>query len=64
MNARLPFKLVEDSARKLWGKYGLEKVFLQPKGYFVFKFSKPEDRANVLALGPWYIANKLLILHH
>lgn len=61
---RLPFKLVEDSIQKLWGSLGLQKVFLQDKGYFIYKFSNPEERNNVLALGPWYISNKLIYLKH
>lgn len=47
---------------KLWDKYGLQNVFLQEGGYFVFKFAKPKDRENVLALGPRYISNKQLCL--
>lgn len=45
-----------------WDKYGLQKVFLKDKGMFVFNFSSAEERDNVLALGPWYISNKLLII--
>lgn len=64
IHSRLPFKLVEESVQKLWGSLGLQKVFLQDKGYFIFKFSNPEERDNVLALGPWYISNKLIYLKH
>lgn len=61
LHSRLPFKLVADNVHKMWDKYGLQKVFLQDKGLFVFKFAMAEERDNVLALGPWYISNKLLI---
>lgn len=64
MNSRLPFKLVADTAHSMWNKYGLQKVFMQEKGLFVFKFSSPAERDNVLALGPWYISNKLIVLKH
>lgn len=33
LNARLPFKLVEETVHTLWDKYGLQKVFLQDKGF-------------------------------
>lgn len=62
LNSRLTFKMVEDTVHKLWDKFGLQRVFLQDKGFFVFKFSSPQERDNVLALGPWYISNKLLCL--
>lgn len=53
---------MEDSVHKLWDKFGLQKVFLQDKGLFIFKFSAPEERVNVLALRPWYVSNKLFCL--
>lgn len=37
IHSRLPFKLVEESVQKLWGGLGLQKVFLQDKGYFIFQ---------------------------
>lgn len=61
VNSSLPFKVVESTAQKLWGQYGLLKVFMQSKGHFIFKFNCEEDRDNVLALGPWYFLNKLFL---
>lgn len=58
----LLFRIVADNDHKIWGKYGLQKVFLRDKGMFVFKFSSPDERDNVFALGPQYISNKLLII--
>lgn len=62
IHSKLPFKLVETSAKKLWGHLGLSKVYLHDKGYFIFKFDCVMERDNVLATGPWYIASKLLCL--
>lgn len=62
IHSKLPFKLVETSAKKLWGTLGLSKVYLHDKGNFIFKFNSVSDRDNVLATGPWYIASKLLFL--
>lgn len=39
MHSHLPFKLVADNVHKMWDKYGLQKVFLQDKGLFLFKFA-------------------------
>lgn len=62
IHSKLPFKLVETSAKKLWGHLGLIKVYLHDKGYFIFKFDSVRERDNVFASGPWYIASKFLCL--
>lgn len=41
---------------------GLSKVFLNDKGYYIFKFQSIADRDNVLASGPWHFASKVIIL--
>lgn len=61
-HARMPFKVVKEIALRIWGKYGLQKVFLHANRYFIFKFQNESNRDNILALGPWYIANKLVTL--
>lgn len=58
IHSKLPFKLVESSAKKLWEHLGLSKVYLHDKGYFIFMFDTVTERDNVLASGPWYIASK------
>lgn len=64
LHSRLPFKVVEETAFKLWNQYGLQRVYLHEKGFFIFKFQDSSARDNVLALGPWYFANKLLTLKY
>lgn len=61
-HSRMPFKVVEATALKIWGKYGLQKVFLHANSYFIFKFQSEFNRENVLALGPWFIGNKRINL--
>lgn len=61
LHSRLPFKVVEPIVQKLWGSMGLSKVLLHEKGYYIFKFNSAD---NVLALGPWYISNKQIMLKH
>lgn len=41
---------------------GLSKVLLHEKGYYIFKFNSAEARENILAMGPWYISNKQILL--
>lgn len=62
LHSKLPYKLVEPIARRLWGNKGLSKVFLHDKGYYIFKFQSIADKDNVLASGPWHFASKLIIL--
>lgn len=62
LHSKLPFKVVEPIARRLWGNMGLSKVFLHSKGYYIFKFHSIADRNNVLASGPWHFASKVIVL--
>lgn len=64
LHSKLPFKVVEPIDQKLWGSLGLSKVLLHEKAYYIFKFNSAEERDNILALGPWYISNKQIILKH
>lgn len=64
LHSKLPFKVVEPAAMRMWGNYGLQKVLLHEKGYYIFKIKEPADRDNVLALGPWYISNRLIKLQY
>lgn len=62
LHSKLPYKLVDSVAHRLWGNMGLSKVYLHDKGYYIFKFNSLVDRDIVLASCPWHIASKLLIL--
>lgn len=62
LHSKLPYKVVEPIARRLWGNMGLSKVFLYDKGYYIFKFNSVLDRDNVLAAGPWHFASKAIFL--
>lgn len=61
-HSRLPFKGVEPIAMRIWGGLGLSKVYLHDKGYYVLKFNSIESRDNILALGPWHFASRLIVL--
>lgn len=62
LNFKLPFKLVEHQAFKWWSSFGLQKVILHEKGYFLFKFDSVAHRDEALAGGPKHVASKLLLL--
>ncbi|XP_059627134.1 uncharacterized protein LOC132269931 [Cornus florida] len=56
--------MVNDITRDLWTDRGLLRITSSEKGLFEFHFSSTEQCDNVLADGPWFFANKPLILHH
>lgn len=62
LHSKLPFKVVEPIARRLWGNMGISKVILHSKGYYIFKFQTAADMDNVLASGPWHFASKVVVL--
>lgn len=62
LHSKLPFKVVEPIAKRLWGNRGLIKVLLHSKGYYIFKFNSDADRDNILASGPWHFASKVIVL--
>lgn len=62
LHSKLPFKVVEPIAKRLWGNMGLQNVFLHAKGYYIFKFQTVADRDNVLASGSWHFASKIIAL--
>lgn len=62
LHSKLPFKVVEPIAKRLWGNRGLIKVLLHNKGYYIFKFNSDADRDNILASGPWHFASKVIVL--
>lgn len=62
LHSKLPFKVVEPIAKRLWGNMGLQNVFLHAKGYYIFKFQSISDRNSVLASGPWHFASKIIVL--
>ncbi|XP_059669015.1 uncharacterized protein LOC132314132 [Cornus florida] len=55
---RLPFKVVQDAAAKLWTSYGLTHTILGDNNTFLFRFSSSSQAQKVLSLGPWSIAGK------
>lgn len=62
LHSKLPYKVVEPIAMRIWGSLGLTKVYLHAKGYYIFKFNSFKERDNVLARGPWHFASRPIVL--
>nr|GEV66318.1 hypothetical protein [Tanacetum cinerariifolium] len=54
--------LVILSKRNKWAKHGLERIIMNTKGFFFFKFDTRVGLESVLEGGPWIIRNSPIIL--
>ena len=59
---RLAFPLVENYVFNAWGKFGIQKIMMNAKGFYFFKFSNQKGVEDVLENGPWIIRNVPIIL--
>lgn len=62
LGGNLPFKLVEEEAKRLWLHLGFVRMYMVKKGFFVFKFNSETDRNKVLAGGPWHFKRNQVFL--
>ncbi|GJS50409.1 RNA-directed DNA polymerase, eukaryota, reverse transcriptase zinc-binding domain protein [Tanacetum coccineum] len=53
---------VRYNVRRMWGRYGLEKVYTNGNGFYFFKFKNKECVQYVAENGPWMINNKHMIV--
>ncbi|XP_022024315.1 uncharacterized protein LOC110924632 [Helianthus annuus] len=60
---RLPFPVVEYSAKNVWSKHGFAKIMMNSEGFFFFKFDSKEGMMKVLEGGPWLIRKVPLFLN-
>ncbi|GJX25504.1 zinc finger, CCHC-type containing protein [Tanacetum coccineum] len=59
---RLAFPIVENYIWNAWSKFGIQKVMMNTKGFFFFKFATKKGLEDVLKAGPWMIQNTPIIL--
>ncbi|GJY17397.1 uncharacterized protein Tco_0388888, partial [Tanacetum coccineum] len=52
---RVAFPVVENYVFNAWGKYGIQKIMMNAKGFYFFKFSTKKGVDDVLENGPWMI---------
>ncbi|GJX46036.1 uncharacterized protein Tco_0271226 [Tanacetum coccineum] len=60
---RIAFPVVENYVFNAWGKFGIQKVMMNAKGFYFFKFSAKKGVDDVLENGPWIIRNVPIILN-
>nr|GFD04112.1 zinc knuckle CX2CX4HX4C [Tanacetum cinerariifolium] len=52
---RVAFPVVENYVFNVWGKFSIQKVMMNGKGFYFLKFSFMKRVDNVLENGPWMI---------
>ena len=62
LGQHLAFPVVDYYVRNAWAKYGIQKVMMNAKGFFFFKFNSEKGVDDVLENGPWLIRNVPIIL--
>jgi hypothetical protein len=62
LGQRLAFPVVDYYVRNAWAKFGIQKVMMNAKGFFFFKFNSSKGVDDVLENGPWLIRNVPIIL--
>ncbi|XP_071699774.1 uncharacterized protein [Rutidosis leptorrhynchoides] len=60
---RLTRRMMMNYVMNAWTKFGIEKVMMNAKGFFFFKFSSKEGMMNVIQNGPWMIRTMPIILN-
>ncbi|GJV36669.1 hypothetical protein Tco_1409146 [Tanacetum coccineum] len=60
---RIAFPVVKNYVFNAWGKFGIQKVMMNAKGFYFFKFSAKKSVDDVLENGPWIIRNVPIILN-
>jgi hypothetical protein len=62
LGQRLAFPVVDYYVRNAWAKFGIQKVMMNVKGFFFFKFNSSKGVDDLLENGPWLIRNVSIIL--
>ncbi|XP_071714406.1 uncharacterized protein [Rutidosis leptorrhynchoides] len=60
---RVAFPVVQNYALSVWKKYEIEKIMMNAKGFFFFKFATEEGMLSVIQNGPWMIRTNPSILN-
>ncbi|KAJ0955350.1 hypothetical protein HanPSC8_Chr01g0001871 [Helianthus annuus] len=62
LGKRLAFPVVDYFVKQNWKKYGLNRLMMNSKGFFFFKFKDKKGIDQLLEDGPWMIRNVPIIL--
>ncbi|GKD95535.1 zinc knuckle CX2CX4HX4C containing protein, partial [Tanacetum coccineum] len=60
---RIDFPVVENYVFNAWGKFGIQNIMINAKGFYFFKFTSGKGVDDVLENGPWMIRNVPIILN-
>ncbi|GKC09958.1 zinc knuckle CX2CX4HX4C containing protein, partial [Tanacetum coccineum] len=60
---RIMFPMVENYVFNAWGKYGIQKIIMNAKGFYFFKFSSKKGVEYILENGPWTVRAIPIILN-
>lgn len=63
LGTSIAFPVVQNYVKNVWSKYGLEKIMMNTKGFFFFKFTTEKGMNHVLEGGPWMIRKSPLFLN-
>ncbi|XP_071739438.1 uncharacterized protein [Rutidosis leptorrhynchoides] len=63
LGKRVAFPVVHNYVMNVWRKYGIEKIMMNSKGFFFFKFSSKQGMMDVMENGPWIIRTIPIILN-
>ncbi|XP_071687999.1 uncharacterized protein [Rutidosis leptorrhynchoides] len=63
LGQRLPFPVVKYYVMNTWKKFGIEKMMMNAKGFYFFKFESEQGMLDVMEGGPWMIRNSPIILN-
>ncbi|GJS64706.1 zinc knuckle CX2CX4HX4C containing protein [Tanacetum coccineum] len=62
-SCKVAFPVVENYVYNAWGKFGIQKIMMNAKGFYFFKFSSKKGMDDVLENGPWMIRQVPIILN-
>ncbi|XP_048496392.1 uncharacterized protein LOC125495654 [Beta vulgaris subsp. vulgaris] len=62
LGVKPPFRIVDGFIRRVWGKYGIDRVSMMNNGVFVVRFRNNEDKVKAMEAGPILYDRKPFIM--
>ncbi|XP_057248240.1 uncharacterized protein LOC130590220 [Beta vulgaris subsp. vulgaris] len=62
LGIKLPFRIVEGFIRRIWGKFGVERVVMKVNGVFIVRFRTGEGKQKAMDAGPILYDKKPVIV--
>lgn len=64
LGVKLPFRIIDGFIRRVWGKYGVDKVAMMENGVFVVRFQTTGDKNRAVEVGPIMFDKLPIIMKH